>query len=81
MRGSSQDTEEASTVLSELTTAENPGIGVEQCVVPGSEGNKHAAEQVRHDESGPQDADAFKCRKAHHDEPLLNFFQQFEDFA
>ena len=81
MRGSSQDTGEASTVLSELTTAENPGIGVEQCVVPGSEGNKHAAEQVRQDESCPQDADDFKCRKAHHDEPILKFFQQFEDFA
>ena len=81
MRGSSQDTEEASTVLNELTTAENPGIGVIFGIVQGSEENKHAAEQVRHDESAPQDAHGFKCRKAHHDEPILNFFQQFEDFG
>ena len=81
MWGSSQDTEEVSPVLRELTTVENPGIGVVQCFVPVSEGNKHAAEQVRDNESGRKDADDFECRKAHHDEPLLNFFQQFEDFA
>ena len=81
MWGSNQDSEEASPVLGELTTVENPGIGEVQCFVPGSEGNKNAAEQVRHDESGRQDADDFDCCKAHHDEPLLNFFQQFEDFA
>ena len=76
MWGSSQDTEEASPVLSELTTVENPGIGVVFIIVQGSEENKHAAEQVRDDESGPQDAGEFECRKAHHDEPLLNFSQQ-----
>ena len=68
-------------MLGELTTADNPGIGVIICVIQGSEENKHAAEQVSHDESGRQDADGFKYRKAHHDETLLNFFQQFEDFA
>ena len=81
MRGSSQGTEEASPMLSELTSAINPGIGVVISIVQGSEENKHAAEQVRHDESAPEDAYGFKCRKAHHNEPLLNFFQQFEDFA
>ena len=81
MWGRSQDTEEASLVLSELTTSENPGIGVVIGIFQGSEENKQAAEQVRHDESDSQDADEFECRKAHHDEPLLNFFQQFEDFA
>ena len=68
-------------MLSELTTAENPGVTVEHCVVPGSERNKHAAEQVSQDESCPQNADDFKCREAHRDEPILKFFQQFEDFA
>ena len=62
-------------MLRELTTSDNPGIGVILCVIQGSEENKHAAEQVSDDESGPQDADDFKCRKAHHDETLLNFFQ------
>ena len=76
MRGSSQGTEEASPMLSELTSAINPGIGVIISIVQGSEENKHAAEQVRHDESDAQDAEEFECRKAHHDEPLLNFSQQ-----
>ena len=76
-----EDTEETSPVLGELTTVGNPGIGVIIVIVQGSEENKHAAEQVRHDERGPQDAHGFKCRKAHHDEPILNFFQQFEDFG
>ena len=73
MWGNSQDT---SPVLSELTFVGNPGIGVILIIVQCSEENKHAAEQVRHDESDPQDADEFECRKAHHDEPLLNFSQQ-----
>ena len=68
-------------MLSELTTAENPGVAVEQWVVPGSEGNKHAAEQVSQDESCPQNADDLKRREAHRDEPILKFFHQFEDFA
>ena len=68
-------------MLSELTFAGNPGIGEIIVLVQGSEENKHAAEQVSHDESGRQDADCFKYRKAHHDETLFNFFQQFEDFA
>ena len=59
-----------------LTTAENPGIGVVSGIFQGSEENKHAAEQVRHDERDPQDAEEFECRKAHHDEPLLDFSQQ-----
>ena len=78
MWGSSQDT---SPVLSKLTVVGNPGLGVIIVIVQGSEENKHAAEQVRHDESAPQDAHGFNCRKAHHDEPILNFFQQFEDFG
>ena len=81
MRGSSQGTEEASPMLSELTSAINPGIGVVISIVHGSEEKKHAADHVRHDESDAQDADEFECRKAHHDEPLLNFSHQIQDFA
>ena len=71
-----EDTEETSPVLGELTFVGNPGIGVIIVIVQGSEENKHAAEQVRHDESDPQDTDEFECRKAHRDELLLNFSQQ-----